>query len=353
MGMKIVVLEGDGIGAEIVPVGRLCVQAANERFGLGLEFEDDVIGFAAIQRYGHACPEQVLDHIRAADGAIFGPHNNVDYPPEHQTYANPSGILRRGLGLYANMRPSKIRPGVPAHVKEMDIVIARENMEGFYADRNMFAGNGEFMANPDLAQSIRNISREASTNIAEAACEFAMQRRKRIAIIHKANVMKLTDGLWREACLEVTSKYPEIHVEEVILDAFAAHIVRRPQEFDVVVCSNMYGDIFSDLASELSGGLGVGGSINASKDECIAQCAHGSAPDIAGRNIANPTAMIVSCAMMLTWLAAKHGNNAFSEAANAVEAALSAQLAEARTRDLGGDMDCDAFGAAVAARIVA
>ena len=137
------------------------------------------------------------------------------------------------------------------------------------------------------------------------------------------------------------------------MDAFAAHIVRRPQDFDVVICSNMYGDIFSDLASELAGGLGLGGSINASHTDCIAQCAHGSAPDIAGKNIANPTAMIVSAAMMLTWLAVKHEKPAFNLAANAIEIALSTQLAEGRTRDLGGDMDCDEFGAAVAARIKA
>ena len=349
--MKILVMNGDGIGAEIVPEGRRCLEAASEAFDLGLTFQEDFIGFDAIRKYGHACPEEVIERIRDADGALFGPHNNVDYPPEHQSYANPSGIIRRGLHLHANLRPSKTRQGVPAHVPEMDVVIARENMEGFYADRNMYAGGGEFMANPNLAQSIRNISRSASTDIAVAGCEFAMQRRKKVSIIHKANVMKLTDGLWREACLDVTANYPELEVEEVILDAFAAHIVRRPQDFDVVICSNMYGDIFSDLASELAGGLGLGGSINASHADCIAQCAHGSAPDIAGQNIANPTAMIVSAAMMLTWLAAKHGKPEFNKAANAMETALSMQLADGRTCDLGGDMGCDTFGAAVAARI--
>ena len=208
------------------------------------------------------------------------------------------------------------------------------------------------MANPDLAQSIRNISRSATTNIARVACEFAMQRKKKISIIHKANVMKITDGLWREVCLEVVKEYPEIDVEEVILDAFAAHIVRRPQEFDVVVCSNMYGDIFSDLASELAGGLGLGGSINASDNDCIAQCAHGSAPDIAGQNKSNPTAMIISCAMMLTWLAAKHQKPRFKEAADGLKKSLAAQFAEGRTRDLGGNMDCDAFAAAVANKVL-
>lgn len=349
--MKILVMDGDGIGPEIVPAGRHCLEAASEAFQLGLSFEEEHIGLKGIEVHGHACADAVIERIREADGAIFGPHDNISYPPEHQTYANPSGTIRRGLGLYANMRPSKTRPNVPAHVPKMDIVIARENMEGFYADRNMYAGGAEFMPNADLAQSIRNISRSASTNIARAGCEFAMQRRKKIAIIHKANVMKMTDGLWREACLDVAKDYPELEVEEVILDAFAAHIVRRPADFDVVICSNMYGDIFSDLASELAGGLGLGGSINASDDDCIAQCAHGSAPDIAGQNIANPTAMIISCSMMLTWLAAKHGKPAFNEAANALEAALDAQLAEGRTRDLGGDMDCNAFAGAVADRI--
>ena len=349
--MKLLVLNGDGIGPEIVPAGKQCLEAVNELHDLGITFEEEHIGLKGIEVHGHACSEKVIKRIQELDGAIFGPHDNVSYPSAHQDYPNPSGVVRRSLGLFANMRPSKTRPNVPSHVPKMDIVIARENMEGFYADRNMHKGGAEFMANPDLAQSIRNISRSATMNIARAGCEFAMQRKKKISIIHKANVMKITDGLWREVCLDVAKDYPELEVEEVILDAFAAHIVRRPQEFDVVICSNMYGDIFSDLASELAGGLGLGGSINASNDVCIAQCAHGSAPDIAGRNIANPTAMIISCTMMLTWLAAKHDNPKFKKAALSLEGALAAQLLDGRTRDLGGEMDCDVFAAAVADKV--
>lgn len=349
--MKILVLACDGIGPEVIDATIPVLEAADRAFGLGLEFSADDVGFAGIETHGDAFHKSVLEKSRAADAVIMGPHDQNNYPPNHQTYANPSSVIRKQLDLFANMRPCKVWSGVPAHVKEMNLVVARENTEGFYADRNMYRGHAEFMPNEKLAESIRVITYDASARITRASCELAMQRKKKITLLHKVHVMKLTDGLFLEAAHDVAREYPELEVEEMIIDASFAMMVRAPERFDVVVATNLYGDLLSDLTAELSGGLGIGSSINSSLEHCLAQAAHGSAPDIAGQNVANPTAMILSAGMMLTWLAAKHGRDEYRAAGQAVEAAVDAQLGEARTRDLGGDITCDAFGAAVAARI--
>jgi 3-isopropylmalate dehydrogenase len=348
--VRILILECDGIGPEIIAASMPVLEAANKRFGLELVFEHDDVGHAGIKTHKHAFHDSVLEKCHSADGVIMGPHDANSYPTDHQTYPNPSSIIRMKMDLFANMRPCTVRPGVPAHVKAMDLIVARENTEGFYADRNMYAGHGEFMVTPKLAQAVRNISYDASARITRAACELAMQRRKKVTLLHKVHVMKMTDGLFLEAARDVAKDYPKIEFEEVIIDAMFALAVRRPESFDLIVATNLYGDLLSDLTAELSGGLGIGSSINSNLEHCVAQAAHGSAPDIAGQNIANPTAMILSCAMMFTWLAAKHNNPAYNYAGQAIEAAIDAQLQSGRTRDLGGDMDCDAFGQAVAQR---
>ncbi len=349
--MKLLVLAGDGIGPEITAASVQVLEAASDRFRLGLIFEHEAVGHAGIERHGHALHDRVLARARDADGVLMGPHDANSYPAEHRTYPNPSSIIRKELDLFANMRPARTRPGVPAHVARMDLVIARENTEGFMADRNMYRGNAEFMPTPKLAHSIRKISYEGSERITRAACELAMQRRKKVTLLHKAHVFKLSDGLFLQAARDVLADYPQIEAEEVIVDAMMALVVRRPESFDVVVATNLYGDLLSDLTAELSGGLGIGASLNSSLERAVAQAAHGSAPDIAGRNVANPTAMILSCAMLLVWLAARHQRPEYREAGESIEAAVDAQLQEGRTRDLGGALDTDAFGERVARRV--
>ncbi len=349
--MKLLVLAGDGIGPEITAASVQVLEAASDRFRLGLDFEHEAMGHAGIERHGHALHEEVLSRARDADGVVMGPHDANSYPANHRTYPNPSSIIRKELDLFANMRPARTRPGVPAHVKSMDLVIARENTEGFMPDRNMYLGHGEFMPTPKLAHSIRKISYDGSARITRAACELATQRRKKVTLLHKAHVFKLTDGLFLEAARDVLADYPQIEAEEVIVDAMMALVVRRPESFDVVVATNLYGDLLSDLTAELSGGLGIGASLNSSLERAVAQAAHGSAPDIAGRNLANPTAMILSCAMLLVWLAARHQRQEFREAGERIEAAVDAQLEEGRTRDLGGALDTDAFSGKVARRV--
>jgi 3-isopropylmalate dehydrogenase len=235
----------------------------------------------------------------------------------------------------------------------MDLVIVRENTEGFYADRNMHAGPGEFMPDPDSAFSIRKITATASRRVALAACELAAARSGHLTAVHKANVLKLTDGLFLREVRAAAVEFPTVTLDEVIVDAAAALLVRDPGRFDVIVTTNMFGDILSDEASELSGSLGLGGSINAGDDICVAQAQHGSAPDIQGQNVANPSSLILSSAMLLDWRGRRDGNPALIQASRLINSALDTVLLNpgARTRDLGGNRDTDAFAKLIVATI--
>ena len=209
------------------------------------------------------------------------------------------------------------------------------------------------MVTEDVAIAVRKITREASRKIAEAAFKLALQRRKKVTIVTKRNVLKMTDGLFHDTVREVGKNYPDVEVDDVIIDAMSALMVRTPEAFDVVCTSNMYGDILSDLGNELAGGLGLGGTINAGDAHVMAQCVHGSAPDIEGQDIANPTAMVLSLAMMLDWIAAREQDNKLKEAGHLLNVALDAQLAAPSTctRDLGGSLGCKAFGQALVKRL--
>jgi 3-isopropylmalate dehydrogenase len=303
--MRILLLPGDGIGPEITDATRQVLAAASERFGLGLAFEELAIGYAAFERHGTTLPPETLERIRAVDGTVLGPIDHLSYPPRDQGGVNVSAAVRVKLDLYANVRPARTRPGVPRVGRDMDLVIVRECTEGMYPDRNMALGHAEFMPTPDVALSMRKITRGASRRIAEWAFALAKGRRGRVTAVHKANNFIVTDGLFLEEVRKVAAEYPGVVLDEMLVDATAAWLVRDPARFDVIVSTNFYCDILSDLASELSGGLGLAGSINASETLCVAQAQHGSAPDIAGQDRANPTSLILSAAMMLEWLAAK------------------------------------------------
>jgi len=351
--LKLLVLTGDGIGPEIMAPTVAALEALERKFGLGLDLDDRDIGFAALDRGDSALPESVIEAARAADGVILGPVDTFSYPPAEEGGINPSGGLRKALDLYANMRPSRSREGVPSMVPGMDLVVARENTEGFYADRNMVQGSGEFMPTDDVALSVRKITRAGSERIARAAFELAQRRRRHVTVVHKANVLKMTDGLFLSVAWDVRSEYPDVAVDDIIVDAMTAHLIRRGADFDVVLTSNMYGDILSDEAAELSGGLGLGPSINTGDDHGIAQAARGSAPDIAGRGIANPTALMLSVAMLLDWLGARNGRGEFCEASRRFESAVDAVLVDSacHTADLGGKATTREFGDAVLAAI--
>lgn len=352
--MKIAFMPGDGIGPEISAATRVVLDAANRRFDLGFRYLDIEIGFDALRKYGSTLPDASFDQARAADALILGPVSHLDYPPREKGGLNPSGELRKRLDLYANIRPAVTRKGlVSATGAEFDLVIYRENTEGFYADRCMHTGSGEVQVTADVALAMRRITRQASTRIAEAAFAGAMQRRKKVTAVHKQNVLKVTDGLFLACCREVAARYPQVTYDELLIDAACAHVVRRPESFDVICTTNMFGDILSDLASELSGSLGLAASLNAGDGVAMAQAQHGSAPDIAGQGIANPSALIGSTGMLLEWLGAHRQQHHVSDAGRAILRALDAAVADpaTRTRDLGGNLDTHRFAEVVAARL--
>jgi 3-isopropylmalate dehydrogenase len=352
--MRILALAGDGIGPEITAVAVQVLQRLDRRAALGLRIESLEVGLAALARSGTTLPDAVLDACRAADGFLLGPVSHLDYPPRAQGGRNPSGELRIALDLYANIRPSRCFPGLPHWGRApLDLVIVRENTEGFYADRNMHQGIGEFMPTPELGLSVRKVSAHASRRIAQAAFRLARRRRRKVTAVHKANVLKMTEGVFLDAVRSVAQQYPDVTYEEQLVDSMAALLVRDAARFDVVVTTNMYGDILSDEAAELAGGLGLAGSLNAGDEHCMAQAQHGSAPDIAGQDIANPCSLLLSAAMLLGWLGERHGKARFGESQALLESTITAMLAEpaTRTRDLGGPLGTRAFGSALIERL--
>jgi isocitrate/isopropylmalate dehydrogenase len=338
--MKLLVLEGDGIGPEITRATTSVLQAAARRFDLRLEFSHDDIGFAALHKRGTTIPSEVIAQAKAADGVILGPVSHNAYPPVAEGGLNPSGVLRRELELYANIRPARSRGDTPRPVAgQTDLIIVRENLEGFYADRNMASGSGEILVEPDVAIALRKITAKGSARIAEAAFTLAASRpRAKVTTIHKANVLRISDGLFLSEVRKVAARFPQVTHEEMLVDSAAAHLVRDPAQFDVVLATNMFGDILSDLASEIAGGLGLAASLNLGASYAVAQAQHGSAPNIAGQDRANPSSLIGSAAMLLRHLGAP-------DAAAAIDRALDAALGTAATRtpDLGGALGTQAF----------
>ncbi|MDH5749311.1 MAG: isocitrate/isopropylmalate dehydrogenase family protein [Rhodospirillales bacterium] len=352
--MKLLMLPGDGIGPEISDASRKVLDAAQAQFGFPLEYEEDEIGFSSLERYGTTIRDDLIATAMAVDGVILGPVSHNEYPPIEEGGLNPSGVFRKQLDLYANIRPAKSRSGIATPTgRPMDLVIVRENTEGFYADRTMVTGTGEFMPTEDLAMAIRKVTKKGSRRIVEQAFALAARRRQKVTTVHKANVLRVSDGLFLEQARAVASSHPSIEYEEELVDAMAAHLIRSPDRFDVIVTTNMFGDILSDEASELSGGLGLAASLNAGTDYAVAQAQHGSAPDIAGKGIANPVSLILSVAMLLDWLGARRADERLNHAARIIEQAVDATLEDpsARTPDLGGNGSTDKFAAETARRV--
>jgi 3-isopropylmalate dehydrogenase len=348
--MKIVVIPGDGIGPEIVAATVGVLKAADERFELGLELEYHDVGFTTLKAEGTTFPPRVLEACRAGDGIVLGPVSHAEYPPPAQGGINPSGELRIQLDLYANIRPARSREGLAHYGRTaMDLVIARENTEGFYADRNMHLGPGEFMPTPEVALAMRKVTAKASERIARSAFALARKRRRKVTAVHKANVLRVSDALFLREVHKVAADFPDVALDDQLIDSAAALLVRDARRFDVIVTTNMFGDILSDLAAELAGSLGLAASINAGDRHCMAQAQHGSAPDIAGEDRANPSSLILSAAMMLEWLAIRHGRDKLGAAQRAIDAAVDKLVKDpaTRTRDLGGKLGTRAFAAAV------
>ncbi len=343
--MRLAVLPGDGIGPEITAATLSVLSAASTHFALDIQTEEHLAGLESLRKFGTTLRPEVQEAVRAADGLILGPSATLEFTGQ----INPSMFFRKTLDLFANIRPAKTYPGIPKRTNDFDLVVVRENTEGFYADRNMEQGYGELVVTPDVVISLRRITRGCCERIARVACDLAQRRRKRLTIVHKANVLKIGDGMFLDICRQVAGEYHDLAVDDVLVDAMMAHVVRNPERFDVIVTTNMFGDILSDLTAELSGSLGLAASLNAGFNQAMAQAAHGSAPDIAGRDIANPISLILSAALLLAWYGERSGLPNFGKAAQAIEKAVALALAEGRaTRDVGGDLGTAATGHKIA-----
>jgi 3-isopropylmalate dehydrogenase len=352
--LSIGILDGDDIGLEVVPEAVKVMRAAGKKCALAIEWHPMPIGRKAYDELGYTLPPGTLEKLDALDGWVLGPIGHQAYPKGKPNAINPHPILRKHYDLFANIRPAKSLPGLPALHKDVDLIIVRENNEGMPPDRNVFMGNGEFRPTPDMTIGIRVITRQGSSKVARASFELARTRpRKKLTAVHKDTVFKLACGMFAEECRKLAKEYPDVAYDEVLVDTFALKLVMKPQQFDVVVTTNTFGDILSDAAAGLVGGLGLAAGLSAGPERAMAQATHGSAPDIAGRGIANPYAMIMSGQMLMEWLGRKHGQPKAVQAAGVMERAMDRVIAErkALTPDLGGQATTSQMGDAVAAAI--
>jgi isocitrate dehydrogenase (NAD+) len=334
MSHRVTLIPGDGIGPELAEATRRVLDAS----GVAFEWEVVDAGEALIATHGTPLPDHVLDSIRRNRVALKGPITT----PVGEGFRSVNVTLRQTLGLYANLRPARSIKGLETRYEDVDLVIVRENTEDLYAGIEHRVGR-------DAAESIKIITREASERIARFAFEYAVaNRRRKVTAVHKANIMKLSDGLFLEACRTVAGEYDgRVEFEDRIVDNMCMQLVQKPDLYDVLVLPNLYGDIVSDLAAGLVGGLGVAPGANIGTDAAVFEPVHGSAPKYAGQNKANPTALMLSAVLMLRHL----GEQAAGER---VEAAVREVIAEGRrvTYDLGGSAGTSDFADAVIERLV-
>jgi 3-isopropylmalate dehydrogenase len=350
--LRIGILDGDDIGLEIVPEAVKVMHRAAELAKLDIDWVKLPIGRRALDEFGTTLPPETLSALEELDGWVLGPIGHQAYP-KIAPAVNPHPILRKRFDLFANIRPARSYPTLPCLHQDVDLVIVRENNEGFQPDRNVVAGSGEFRPSEDMTISVRVITRQGSSKVARAAFELAQHRRRKLTAVHKNTVFKLGCGMFAEECRRIAEEFPEVEYAEVMVDTFAMKLAMKPQQFDVVVTTNMFGDILSDEAAGLVGGLGMAPGLCAGTRAAMAQATHGSAPDIAGRGIANPYAMIMSGQMLLDWLGRRHDEPRAVAAAAAIKAAVDRVIVtrSALTPDLGGAASTQQMGSAIAAAI--
>ncbi len=333
---RISMITGDGIGPELSDSASSVLEAVNDRLGLKLGVTRLAAGDAALRDTGEALPGDTFEAIRGSDACLKAPVG--------ESAADVIVVLRRALDLYANIRPAKSYDFVPAAARDVDMVIVRENTEDLYTGKEFSLG--------DSAVALRIISERASRRIARHAFELAMRRDRRVTCVHKANVMRVTDGLFVRSCMEVGRDYPDVELEQMYVDACAMDLVRRPSRFDVIVTTNLFGDILSDEASEVAGGLGMAASSNVGDDFAIFEPVHGAAFDIAGRNVANPVSFILSAKLMLEWLGQRHNDSRCTDASERIiNAVHDAIRGGSMTRDVGGSRSTEEFTRDVVARL--
>jgi 3-isopropylmalate dehydrogenase len=338
-GYRIALIPGDGIGPELTETTLKVLEAVQKRFELSLNIVEVEAGDRCFEKRGVALPEETVETIKASHACLKGPVG--------ETAADVIVKLRRMFDLYANIRPIKSYPSVPCVRPDLDFVFVRENTEGVYMGL-------EFDVN-DTAICMRVITRKGSERIAKKAFEMARRRnkKKKVTAVHKANVMRVTCGLFAKTCREVAKQYPDITFEEQYVDATAMRLIKEPQKFDVIVTTNMFGDILSDEAAQLVGGLGMAPGANIGENFAIFEPVHGSAPSRVGKHTANPCSMILAAGMMLDWLGEQHDDSKCSAASQAIEEAVAKTLSKGITvPDFGGRAKTVEMGEAIAEELL-
>jgi 3-isopropylmalate dehydrogenase len=337
---RVALIPGDGIGPELTETTMHVLRAVQRKFNLNLEFVELEAGDACYRKRGTALPEETIEEIRKSHVCLKGPVG--------ETAADVIVRLRMMFDLYANIRPIKSYPNVPCLRDDIDMVFVRENTEDLYK-------GFEFKLNDDTAVALRVITRRGCERIARKAFEIAIRRNKkrRVTAVHKANVMRLTCGLFAEVCREIAKEYPSVAFDEQYVDAASMRLIKDPQNFDVIVTTNMFGDILSDEAAQLVGGLGMAPGGNIGENFAIFEPIHGSAPTRVGKHTANPCSMILAAKMMLEWLGEKYSDQLCLKAAEAIEAGVIEALNKGLSvPDLGGKMKTVEMGEAIANEIM-
>ncbi|MBC7781049.1 MAG: isocitrate/isopropylmalate dehydrogenase family protein [Proteobacteria bacterium] len=347
--LRLAVLAGDGVGPEITAATIDILESAAARAGLTPRLEALPIGWKAYKKSKSTLPEETLAALRGHTGWILGPTFAGEYPKDDPIKGHPSGYLRRNFGLFANVRPVKAWPQLEPLIPDLDVTVIRENTEGFYPDRNLAWGYGEFLPTPDVALSLRVITGSACDRFARFVLEYATALgHASVVVLHKRTALPQTEGIFIGAFDRLKKEFPKLEVELVRIDTFSSALPREHHRFRLVATTNLFGDIASDQASGLAGGVAVAPSLNAGIKQAMAQAVHGTAADIAGKNLANPTALALSTAMLLRWFDQKTRNKRYRMTAGLIEHGIKgAMTAGVSTHDLGGRASTSAFTKAV------
>jgi len=350
--LKIGILLGDDIGHEVVPECVKVMKAAAARSGLAIDWRPLPIGKHGHEQHGNTLPATTEAALRDLDGWIMGPIGHNAYPRNDPTWVMPP--VRKKFELFAAIRPSRSYPNIPSVHKDVDIVFAREISEGMLYSETVVAGAPEFRPDDSITVAMRVITRKGSNRVAREAFEIARTRkRKKVTAAHKEPVYRLACGMFAEECRKVASEYTDVAFDEVLIDSIAKELVTDPQRFDVIVTTNQFGDILTDIGAGLVGGLGLAPGLCVGERQAMAQATHGSAPDIAGQNIANPYAMTMSGQMLLAWLGRKHNEPKATAAAEAMKTAIDKVVTDGKilTKDLGGKASTQEMGDTIAAAV--